>query len=243
MRIVGIIQARVGSTRLPGKVLADIGGQTMLERVVQRVRRSTLINRTIVATTHGPADASVLKQCRALAVDAFCGSEEDVLDRYYKAAQAHNAEAVVRITSDCPLIDPGVIDEVLRLFLAERADYAWNDTPVSYPRGLDVEVMTIEALTQARKEAVEPRERAHVTPFIYRNPELFRIVKLTTGADYSNHRWTVDTAKDLDLVRAVYDRLGSSGDFGWREVLRLLSDEPELMLLNSGVRQKALEEC
>lgn len=242
MEVAAIVQARMGSTRLPRKVLADIAGETMLARVVGRVKRSRLISRTMVATTRLPADDAVMEECRRLGVEAFRGSEQDVLDRYCRAAEACGAEAVVRITADCPLIDPEVIDETVRCFLEAHADLAWNDTPVSYPRGLDVEVIDVGALRRAWHHASLPHERVHVTPYIYSHPELFRIVSLQTGSDYSRQRWTVDTTEDLALARAVYRHLGSDRDFGWREVQRLLSEMPELLELNRGVRQKRLEE-
>jgi spore coat polysaccharide biosynthesis protein SpsF len=242
MRVVAIIQARTGSTRLPRKVLKKIGGVTMLNRVVSRVRRASLVNEVIVATTTEPEDAAIVAECERMAAPVFRGSETDVLDRYYQAATNSSAEAVVRITSDCPLIDPMLIDGLIRAFSDASSDYASNVLTHTYPRGLDAEIMSMESLRRAWHEATEHYQRVHVTPYIYQRPDLFKLLSLSADADYSDHRWTVDTAEDLDLVRLIYKRFGNKNVFGWREVLALLAEEPELIELNRHVRQKALEE-
>jgi spore coat polysaccharide biosynthesis protein SpsF len=242
MRMVAIIQARMGSTRLPGKVLMDIGGQTMLARVVSRVRRSTLIDEIVVATTINEKDDPIVTECRNLGVPYFRGSEEDVLDRYYQAALAHKAEGIVRITSDCPLIDPGEVDKVVREFLSQEPDYASNSLERTYPRGLDAEVMTMEGLAKAWQEAKEFYQRVHVTPYIYQNPRLFRLCSVKANKDYSSYRWTVDTSEDLSLVRTVYARLACKDVFSWRDALDILEDEPQLAELNRHVGQKNIEE-
>jgi len=241
-RVVAIIQARMGSTRLPGKVLKDIGGETMLGRVVRRTQRATLLNDLVVATTVEPVDAAIVSECLRLGVPSFRGDENDVLDRYYQAAESYEANAVVRITSDCPLIDPEEIDSVVRVFLNEGPDYASNTLVRRYPCGLDTEVMTMESLSRTWREATEPHERAHVTPYIYQNPHLFRLVSIAADVDYSSHRWTVDTPEDLEFVRAVYARFGNDDNFGWRDVLNVLTQEPELIRLNRHIKQKALED-
>lgn len=243
MRIVAIIQARMGSQRLPGKALKDIGGETMLARVVRRTRRASLIDEVIVAITKELADNILVAECRRIHVFFFRGTEEDVLDRYFRAAGAYKAETVVRITSDCPLIDPGVVDRVIGCFLDKRADYASNSLVRTYPRGLDTEIMTVEALGRAWREATERYQRMHVTPYIYENPNLFRIISITGKDDYSHHRWTVDEQEDLDFVRTVYARLGNDDTFTWRDVLALLKEEPSLAEINRNIRQKTLGEC
>ncbi len=240
MKTVVIIQARTGSTRLPGKVLADIGGRTMLARVVRRTRRARRLDELVVATTERSADQAIVAECRALEVTVFRGSEADVLDRYFQAARQLGAEVVVRITSDCPLIDPGVVDRVLREFSAAAPDYASNTLKRTFPRGLDTEVMTFEALERAWCEAGEPYQRAHVTPYIYEHPTRFRVLSVTTDFDAGGHRWTVDTTEDLELVRAIYARFGNSDAFAWRDALMVLDAEPELMELNRQVYQKDL---
>jgi len=239
--VIAIIQARMGSTRLPGKVLEDIGGKTMLACVVRRTQRATLVDKIVVATTMEPADDAIVAECKHLGAAVFRGSESDVLDRYYRAAEVYEADTIVRITADCPLIDPGIIDHVVRAFLEERPDYASNTTLTkTYPHGLDVEVMTMAALAFAWQEARKPYQRAHVTVYIYENPWLFQLLAVPGEIGYGHCRWTVDTPEDLAFVREVYARLDD--DFAWHDVLQILAQEPQLMELNRHVRQKALRE-
>jgi len=240
-RVVAVIQARMGSTRLPGKVLRDIGGQTMLARVVRRVQRATLLDEVVVATTTESVDDAIVIECEDLGVPVFRGDEEDVLDRFYWAARAYQAQIVVRITADCPLISPQIIDRVVGAFLDAEPDYASNCTlEHTYPRGLDTEVMTMAVLEHAWYEAAERYQRVHVTPYLYQNPGLFRLLSVTNDQDYSGYRWTVDTPEDLKFVCAVYNRLGSTGDFSWMDVLALLAQEPALAEMNRDIRQKSL---
>jgi spore coat polysaccharide biosynthesis protein SpsF len=241
VKITAIIQARMGSTRLPGKVLMDLEGETALARVVGRLRRATQVKQIVVATTNCIADDAIVRECDRLKIPTFRGCENDVLDRYYQAARACAAEAVVRITSDCPVIDPGLVDDTIELFQRQQGDYASNSLPPIYPRGLDVEVFTIAALEQAWRDARKPYEREHVTPYFYEHPELFRLVSLGGQTNYSRYRWTLDTAEDLELLRTIYARFGSRDDFGWCEVVQLMEREPELAELNSHVVQKALQ--
>lgn len=238
-----IIQARVGSKRLPGKVLKDIGGRSMLARVVSRVSRARRIDMVVVATTELPPDDAVVSEAGRLGVATFRGDEQDVLDRYCQAAEHFGFDTVVRVTSDCPLIDPGLIDLVIGRFLDARppVDFASNGLESTYPRGLDFSVMRREALERAWAEAVEPYERVHVTPYLREHPERFRLLSMTGGIG-GNQRWTVDTQEDLDFVRAVYDRFGNEDSMSWRDVLALLDREPELLSINSGVRQKELRD-
>jgi spore coat polysaccharide biosynthesis protein SpsF len=240
-KVVAIIQARMGSTRLPGKVLADIHGHPMLWYVVERTRAAQTVDEVVVATTTQPADDAIVTFCRENGVSCFRGSEEDVLDRYYQGAREHSAEAVVRITSDCPLIDPEIIDKTVRAFLAEQPDYASNGVIRTYPRGLDTEVIAFEALELAWREARQPYERIHVTPYIYENPGRFRILAVTGDEDYSAYRWTVDTPEDLEFVRAVYSRREGK-KFRLSDVLRLMEREPEIAEINRSAAQKALHE-
>jgi len=242
LRIVAIIQARTGSTRLPGKVLKDIAGKTMLARVVQRLSRSSLIGELLVATTDRPTDDAMVEECRRCSVQVFRGDEDDVLDRYFCASQLSKAEVVVRITSDCPLIDPGVTDKTIAAFLEQAPAYASNCVVRTYPRGLDTEVMTVQALEQAWRGADQPYQRAHVTPYIYEHPGEFKILSVTGDADFSQHRWTVDTSEDLEFVRAIYSRLKGGDDFRWPDVLALLDREPALLELNRSIAQKAVHE-
>ncbi len=243
IRVVAIIQAHMASTRLPGKVLMDIVGRTMLARTVERTRRAERLDEVVVATTTAPADDAIVAECGRLGVPAFRGSEEDVLDRHCRAARAHCADAVARVTSDCPLIDPGLIDRVVGAFLEKRPDYAGNSLRPAYPVGLGVGVASMAALEMAWREARERHERVHVMPYLYGHPERFTLLSVEGEEDLSGHRWTVDTAEDLAFVRAVYERLGSDGRFGWRDVLALVEREPRLAELNRHVRQKTLREC
>jgi spore coat polysaccharide biosynthesis protein SpsF len=242
MNTLAIIQARIGSTRLPGKVLVDLGGATVLARVVHRLERSQQITKMVVATTSVPADEVIVSECERLQVSCFRGSEDDVLDRYYQAARSYTADAVLRITSDCPLIDPELVDETVRVFRNEHADYASNVSPRTYPRGLDAEVMTSSALERAWREAREPYEREHVTPYLYEHPKSFRLASVRGDVDYSHYRWTLDTPGDLELLRAVYSRFHNRDDFHWQDVIALMEREPELAELNSQVLQKSLRE-
>lgn len=242
MRTATIVQARMGSTRLPGKVMMDLGGATVLARVVQRLRRASLIGELIIATTFDPADDVIVEECKALGVAFFRGEVRDVLDRYYRTALHFGAEVIVRITSDCPLIEPEVTDRVIDTFLEQRPDYASNAVQRTYPRGLDTEVFTFDALERTWQKAQRPYQRSHVTAYIYENPEQFKIVSVTGDADYSWQRWTVDTPDDLRFIREVYELMGNDPGFYWRDVLSLLERRPELLELNSHVMQKALQE-
>jgi spore coat polysaccharide biosynthesis protein SpsF len=241
LKVVAIVQARMGSTRLPGKVLQDICGQPMLSRVVGRLRRAKRIDEVLVATTDQSADDAIVAACRKEEVQVTRGDQDDVLDRYYRAAQLAKADVVVRITSDCPLIDPEVCDKTIAAFLDEKPDYASNVLERMYPRGLDTEVFSQEALARAWRQAFQKHEREHVTPYIYEHPNEFKLLSVTAPADYSSHRWTVDTPEDLAFVRAVYERLGSS-EFSGRDVLDLLEKHPELAELNRAVEQKSLKD-
>ena len=242
MNIVAIIQARMGSSRLPGKVSMDLGGETVLGRVVRRLQRSRHISKIVVATTTVPADEVMVAECDRLEVVCFRGEEQDVLDRYYQAARANAADAVVRVTSDCPLIDPELVDETVEVFRDEHADYASNVFPRTYPRGLDTEVFSFDALDRAWREAREAHQREHVTPYLYEHPQIFKLASLSGAADYSRYRWTLDTLEDLELLRTIYSRFHGRDDFSWKEVLRLMEREPELAELNSQVLQKSVRE-
>ena len=222
--------------------MLDLEGATVLARVVERLRRARLIGELVIATTNDPADDAIVRECEILGVQTFRGEEKDVLDRYYRTAVHFQAEAVVRITSDCPLIDPDITDDVIRVFLEQRPDYASNAVQRSYPRGLDTEAVTFDALERTWRQADRPYQRSHVTAYIYENPAQFKIIPVKGDANYSWQRWTVDTPEDLRFIRAVYEFLGSKGDFGWRDVLALMERRPELLEINSHITQKALQD-
>jgi spore coat polysaccharide biosynthesis protein SpsF len=242
MKTVAIVQARMGSTRLPGKVLQDLAGEPMLARVVNRTCRAKTLQEVVIATTTNMVDDVIVKLCEDRGWSWFRGSEEDVLDRYYHAAKKYQADFIVRITSDCPLIDPEVIDHVVQEFLERQpeVDYASNTWPRrTLPRGLDTEVMRMDVLERAWREDRNPAWREHVTPYIYRNPDRFRIHNVVSPVDYSAMRWTVDTQEDLAFVRKIYDYFGHDR-FSWREVLKVLEEHPEWVEINRYVQQKVV---
>jgi spore coat polysaccharide biosynthesis protein SpsF len=241
MKTVVIIQARMSSTRLPGKVLLPIAGKTMLERVTTRVARTRGVGEVVVATTTEPIDDLIVAECRRLSIRFYRGSELDVLDRYHGAARAHAADVVIRVTSDCPLVDPKEIERILESFRTASADYASNAITTGYLRGLDAEVMTMDSLDRAWREAPPGYHRVHVTPYLYQNPQLFRVLPVPFDRDLSGYRWTVDTEEDLEMVRALFADLPND-DFGWQEALCVVERRPMLASINGHVRQKQLEE-
>lgn len=240
MKVVAIVQARTGSTRLPRKVLADLAGAPMLQRVLTRLGRCRLLDEVVVATTDQPGDDVLAELCQQRGWPFHRGSEQDVLDRYYQTASAHHAEVVVRITSDCPLIEPTVVDRVVDEFLQRqpRVSYASNVIPNrTYPRGLDTEVFSFAALERAWREDTQEAFREHVTPYLYNNPELFSVHCVEHEEDLSHLRWTVDTPEDMELVRRIYEALGGDG-FSWDEVRALLDRHPQWSEINRHVEQK-----
>jgi spore coat polysaccharide biosynthesis protein SpsF len=203
-----ILQARMSSTRLPGKVMRDLIGRPMIERQLERLRRCETLTRIVVATSEDRSDDPLATFLGGIGVDVFRGPLQDVLGRFVGAAEDLRLESpIVRLTADCPLADPGVIDACVRLQTEAGADYASNALKRTYPRGLDVEVFTLAALRAAGSEAAEAYEREHVTPFLYRRPERFRLADLVQPRDESALRWTVDTPADFDFVRRVYEAL------------------------------------
>jgi len=239
MRIVAIIQARMGSTRLPGKVLLDLAGEPVLARVVNRTQRATMLDEIVIATTTESRDEAIVELCSSRGWAHFRGSEDDVLDRYYQAAKKHHADIVVRITSDCPLIEPEIIDLVVQELLKDGSlDYVSNTLPPrTFPRGLDVEAMTFKTLERAWQEDKNSAWREHVTPYIYRAPEKFKLKAVTNEKDLSYMRWTIDTREDLEFVRRIYNHFDHD-HFSWHEVLDLLKEHPEWLEINKSVKQK-----
>jgi len=229
----------MGATRLPGKVLEDLAGQPMLYRVINRARRSKTLDDVVVATTINPADEAISKLCEAQDRPFFRGSEDDVLDRYYRTASSYGADIIVRITSDCPLIEPEIIDKAVDLFKSSKpkADYVTNTLVRTYPRGLDVEVFGYQTLKEAWQSDDNPAWREHVTPYIYRNPQKFNLYNFTSEQDYSYMRWTVDMPEDLSLVRNIYDHF-KNDTFNWKDVISVLEKHPEWLELNRQIQQK-----
>lgn len=242
MKVVAIIQARMGSTRLPGKVLLDLAGEPMLARVVHRTWRARTLDEVVVATTDRPADDAIAQLCLERGWPCFRGSEADVLDRYYQAAVAHRADIVVRITADCPLIEPEIVDRVVQEFLDRQpeVDYGCNILPRrTFPRGLDTEVVRSDVLERVWRAEFDPAWCEHVTLYIRRNPDLFRIHGIVNDVDYSHMRWTTDTPEDLTFVRQIYAHFGHDL-FSWREVLAVLEQNPEWLEINRHVQQKVI---
>lgn len=228
MKTVAVIQARVSSSRLPGKVLADIAGEPMVIRVVDRVRQAKLVNEVVLATSTAPSDDPLAELCRQRGITCVRGSLDDVLDRFRTAVQSARADVVVRITADCPLIDPAVIDRTIDKLFTDRLDYAANFVPrASFPDGLDTEVFTAAALERAWQEARQPAEREHVTPYL-RLSGKFKAGGVTHPTDLSRHRWTVDDPADLEFVRRVYRAIGDRPFAGLEEVMALLTARPDL---------------
>ena len=243
MKVVGIVQARTGSTRLPGKVLMEIAGKTMLEHVLDRVRAATSIDQVVVATTDRAADTAIAELARDAGCAVYRGSEHDVLDRYYQAARHLNADVIVRLTADCPLLDSRAIDTAIQGFLGVEAqlDYLSNELPTpTFPRGAaDVEVFKFAALEAAWREDRDPASREHVTPFIYRHPDRFRLGGFSADQPCPHLRWTVDTEADLTLVRRVFTHFGSR-QFDWMDVVELLQSRPDLRDINAHVTQRCV---
>ena len=228
----------MGSTRLPGKVMREIAGRPMIDWIVGRVRRIPNVDKVVVATSVLEREASLVEHLSGEGIPVVRGSEEDVLARYAKAMETHEADAVLRLTGDCPLLMPEVSERVIQAFLEEECDYASNTLERTYPRGLDTEVLSPDALRHADAGATEAADREHVTRYIRRRPDRFSLCSVTAAQDRSDLRWTVDEAADLKLVRKIYGELEEM-DFGYQDVLRLLEAHPEWTGINRGVEQKA----
>ncbi len=234
MTVLAILQARVSSSRLPKKVLAPILGTAMLARQLERLKRCETIDRLVVATSDDPSDDSLATLCAEIGVPCHRGSLTDVLARFSGACEAFGpADTIVRLTGDCPLADPEVIDRVIRDHVASGVDYTTNAIECTWPDGLDVEVMRREALAAAASEAVLPSEREHVTPFIYKHPERFRIGHVKSDEDLSHLRWTVDEPADLAFVTEVYAALYPENPaFVSADILSLIAQRPDLTTIN-----------
>ena len=226
----------MSSSRLPGKALLPLLGVPMLTRQVERVRQARSLDQIIIATSSDTADDAIVGECVRIGAEYSRGSLSDVLERVYRTVEPSRATVIVRLTGDCPLICPDIIDEVVAFRDSANYDYASNTIDPTYPDGLDVETMTRAALTTAWTHARLPSEREHVTPYIWKNPQLFRLGSYRGPEDHSSHRWTVDEQCDYALVSAMFERLyPSNSSFGLDEMLQLVRSEPSLERLNSGV--------
>lgn len=241
MKTVIIDQARMTSTRLPGKVLKEVLGKSLLEYQIERLKRAKEADELIIATTINDTDQPVVELCNKLNINYYRGSEEDVLSRYYEAAMKYQADIVVRVTADCPIIDPRVVDSIIRYFKdnQDKYDYVSNTLERTYPRGMDTEVFPIHVLKEAQLNALDPSEREHVTPYIYWRPHKYRLGVIRYAQDQSKHRWTIDQIEDFLLINNIIKELYPvNQQFKMQEVLNLLEVHPQWVELNAEVEQK-----
>ncbi len=241
MKIVAIIQARMGSTRLPGKIMRNILGKPVLIHELGRIGKIKALDELVVATTTNKRDDIIVKTVQKYYenISLFRGSEEDVLDRYYKAAIESSANTIVRITSDCPLIDPVVSDKVITAFLKTDCDYCSNTVKRTYPIGLDTEVFKFKTLEKSWNEASKKSEREHVTLHIRNNSEKFKLLNVANNTNLGNLRWTLDTPEDLEFINEIYKRLSyKKKNFLMADVLEVLEVEPILVSINKHIKQK-----
>lgn len=241
MKVVGVLQARMGSTRLPGKVLMQAAGRSLIRHMVDRVRRASRLDELWLATSEDPANDPLATEMAAAGIDVFRGSEDDVLSRFAAVAKKTGADWIVRLTGDCPLHDPAIIDAVIGFAVdhSDRFDYVCNSLRPTYPDGLDVEIFTAAALSRAATGATTPLQREHVTPFIHRHhdgPGPFRVGHFLGPADFSHLRWTVDEPEDYVVVKEIFEALyPANPQFGWLDVLALVTRRPELIVGNSSI--------
>ncbi|MGG2075404.1 glycosyltransferase family protein [Lysinibacillus irui] len=242
MRVVAIIQARMGSTRFPGKILKEINGRPLLSYQLERLKNSTLIDEFVIATTRKEQDNEIVNFCKQQNIKYYRGSETDVLERYYEAAVEFNADAIVRITSDCPIIDVQIVDKTIDVFLEnEQYDYVSNILERTYPRGLDTEIFSFAALEKAYKEAKSERDREHVTAYFYTNPNIFKIANVKNDFDYSNFRWTVDTIEDFELIKNIIKTLYVKNSFfNLQDTVNVMKKNPGWFQINAHIEQKKL---
>jgi len=238
---VAIIQARVGSTRLPNKVFLELAGKPLIWHVCNRLKKSTRIDKIVLATTVSKADYALAEWAIENEISLFRGSEDDVLSRYYHAAFEAKADVITRITADDPFKDAHVIDKVVDLLTKNKLDFAFNNYPPSFPEGLDTEVFTFQALEKAYLNSVDPFEREHVTQYFYRNREMFKMENLSYGENISHLRWTIDREEDYRMAKRVYDNLYTENKMFWMEdILEFLKRNPEVIDINKDVERSTM---
>jgi len=246
MSTIAIIQARMGSSRFFGKVLKEACGKTIIEHIVNRLKYSKKIDKIVIATSSTEKDNVIADFCSLKKISFYRGSEDDVLDRFYQAAKHFGAvegDSIVRITGDCPLIDPVIVDEVIRMYMENNSDYGANVNPPTFPDGLDIEVMKFSLLEKAWNEAKLLSEREHVTLYIRNHPENFSLSNYVSDIDYSDLRWTLDEPEDFEVIKIIYENL-YSGDrvFLMNDILRLLNEKKEIIEINKKfIRNEGLE--
>ncbi|MGJ9458020.1 cytidylyltransferase domain-containing protein [Oceanobacillus sp. CF4.6] len=241
MKVVAIIQARMGSTRLPGKILKQVLGKPLLEFQLERVSRSNYIDEILVATTDQHQDNAIVSLCQMMKITHYRGPEADVLKRYYKAASHIKADIVVRLTSDCPLIDPVQIDKVIQSYFLHQhpLQYVSNTLKRTLPRGMDTEVFSFQALKEASEKAESKADREHVTRYMINNPQDFNLTNVSNSKNYSHHRWTVDTLEDFTLINKIIETLyPHKPEFTMEDTIELLDTFPEWQLINTHIQQE-----
>ena len=234
--VMAIVQARINSTRLPGKVLKEIDGVPLLKILLDRLKLSKNVDRIIVATTNSESDDILCENIKKWGFDFFRGNESDVLDRYYHCAYFYNAGTIVRITGDCPLVDPTIVDLVIESFFSDSFDYCSNISPPSYPDGLDTEVFSMNTLNRAFRESTTDFDREHVTPYI-RNHDSFKKYNVKSSTDYSKLRWTIDELSDYEVIKKIIEAFPRNFYFSWLEVLDLYRTKPEIFSENSHIKR------
>ncbi len=243
-----IVQAKCGSKRLPRKVLLPLGDKSEIEHVLLRTAQAKKIDKVILATTENKEDNLVALKCVAAGFEVFRGSENDVLDRYYQAAKKFGAENIIRITGDCPLIDPEVVDKVIDLYEKSGVEYATNVIPPTFPDGLDTEIFSFDALEKAWRETKMASEREHVTIYLWRHPEIFKQVHLQNDIDLSSHRWCLDNPEDYEFMKQVFEKLyPAKPNFRLNDLLEFIEANPEIGKVNAMISRneglkKSLEE-
>lgn len=239
--IAAIIQARMGSTRLPGKVLKKLNGKSLIENIVLRVRHCTTVDEILVATTTNKLDDELEQWCFEHQIKCYRGDEKDVLKRYFDAASFINADVIIRITADDPFKDPKVIDAVVKQLIDNNLDFSFNNFPPTFPEGLDTEVFTYEAIKKAMESNTTDFEKEHVTQYFYHNPNDFRMMNYSYTKDVSDIRLTVDSKEDFLLAEEIYSKLAPNGEmFYLEDVLRLMEAHPDLMEINQNVKRSAM---
>lgn len=241
MKILSTIEARMGSTRLPGKTMKEIVGKPMLELLIERLKRAKRIDEIVVATTTEPEDRVIAELAERISVKCFRGSSEDVLDRVLKAARTYQGDIIVEMTGDCPLLDPVLVDRIINIYLENTYDYVNNTIKRTYPRGLDTQVFSVDVLDKVSKLTNDPADRENVSLYIYEHPEKYRLYNVEAPPEYRHpeYRWTVDTKEDFQFVKEIYENLYyKNPDFLAEDVMKLLKEKPDLCEINVHIRQK-----
>ena len=234
--VLAIVQARMGSTRFPGKVLKEVNGKSLIEILFTRLGKSKIIDKIILATSTNVENNFLAETVEKLGFDVFRGSENDVLDRYYQAAREYNSEVVVRITGDCPIIDPRLVDSVIKLYQESNVDYVSNTAPPTYPDGMDTEVFSFVALEATHRQAEQAFDREHVTPFI-RTSGQFKCKNYKNKKDFSGERWTVDDLEDFEVVKNIINHFAPNLDFSWNDVIGLKQYHHEYFKANQHIKR------